>query len=86
MANQKHEHGSMSTDDQEKTFASFVGVVSKSVVVIAVALVFVFVFFLSDVVAVFICVFLVCVVVIELQIHHCALIVACHNLISLIVI
>ena len=39
MANQKHEHGSMSTDDQEKTFASFVGVVSKSVVVIAVALV-----------------------------------------------
>ena len=39
MANQKYEHGSMSTDDQEKTFASFVGVVSKSVVVIAVALV-----------------------------------------------
>jgi len=39
MANQKHGHGSMSTDDQEKTFASFVGVVSKSVVVIAVALV-----------------------------------------------
>ena len=39
MADQKHEHGSMSTDDQEKTFGSFVGVVSKSVVVITVALV-----------------------------------------------
>jgi len=38
MADQKHEHGSMSTDDQEKTFASFMGIVSKSTVVIVAAL------------------------------------------------
>ena len=39
MSNQKHKHGSMSTDDQEKTFANFMGIVSKSTVVIVVALV-----------------------------------------------
>ena len=39
MADQKHEHGSMSTDDQEKTFVSFMGIVSKSTVVIVIALV-----------------------------------------------
>ena len=39
MADQKHEHGSMSTDVQEKTFASFMGIVSKSTVVIVIALV-----------------------------------------------
>jgi hypothetical protein len=38
MADQKYEHGSMSTDDQEKTFASFMGIVSKSTVVIVAAL------------------------------------------------
>lgn len=39
MADQKYEHGSMSTADQEKTFANFMGIVSKSTVVIVVALV-----------------------------------------------
>ena len=38
MADQKYEHGSMGTDDQEKTFASFMGIVSKSTVVIVAAL------------------------------------------------
>jgi hypothetical protein len=35
-----HKHGSMSTDTQEKTFAGFIGVVTKSVIVIIVLLVF----------------------------------------------
>ena len=39
MADQKHKHGSMSTADQEKTFANFMGIVSKSTVVMVVALV-----------------------------------------------
>ena len=39
MPDQKHEHGSMSTEDQEKTFANFMGIVSKSTVVVIVALV-----------------------------------------------
>ncbi|MGB0797751.1 MAG: aa3-type cytochrome c oxidase subunit IV [Planktomarina sp.] len=39
MADKKHEHGTMNTDVQEKTFATFIGFVSKSVVVIIVALV-----------------------------------------------
>ena len=39
MADQKHEHGSMSTEDQEKTFANFMAIVSKSTVVVIVALV-----------------------------------------------
>jgi hypothetical protein len=39
MTDQKHEHGSMSTDVQEKTFASFMGIVSKLTVVIVIALV-----------------------------------------------
>ena len=43
MADQKHEHGSMSTDDQEKTFARFMGIVSKSTVMIVVALVLLYV-------------------------------------------
>ena len=43
MADQKHEHGSMSTDDQEKTFAMFMGIVSKSTVMIVVALVLLYI-------------------------------------------
>ena len=39
MADQKHEHGTMSTEVQEKTFAGFTSLVSKSTVVILVALV-----------------------------------------------
>jgi hypothetical protein len=39
MADQKHEHGTMSTEVQEKTFAGFMSLVSKSTVVILVALV-----------------------------------------------
>ena len=39
MADQKHEHGTMSTEAQEKTFAGFMGLVSKSTVVILVSLV-----------------------------------------------
>ena len=39
MADQKHEHGTMNTDVQEKTFAGFMSLVSKSTVVILVALV-----------------------------------------------
>ena len=39
MADQKHEHGTMNTDVQEETFAGFMGLVSKSTVVILVALV-----------------------------------------------
>ena len=39
MADLKHEHGSMSTNDQEKTFTSFMGIVSKSTVVIVIGLV-----------------------------------------------
>ena len=35
----KHEHGSMNIEAQEKTFASFMSMVSKSVVIILVALV-----------------------------------------------
>ena len=38
MADQKHEHGSMSTDVQEKTFANLMSLVSKSTVIIVVAL------------------------------------------------
>ena len=38
MSDQKHEHGSMSTDVQEKTFANFMKLVSKSTVLIVVAL------------------------------------------------
>ena len=39
MVDQKHEHGTMDTDVQEKTFAGFMSLVSKSTVVILVALV-----------------------------------------------
>lgn len=39
MADQKHEHGTMNTDVQEKTFANFMSFVSKSVVIILVSLV-----------------------------------------------
>ena len=39
MADQKHEHGTMNTDVQEKTFAGFMSLVSKSTVLILVALV-----------------------------------------------
>ena len=43
MADQKHEHGTMNTDVQEKTFAGFMGLVSKSTVVILVALVLLYI-------------------------------------------
>ena len=39
MSEEKHEHGSMKTDVQEKTFANFMSLVSKSTVIILVALV-----------------------------------------------
>jgi len=39
MADQKHKHGTMSTEAQEKIFAGFMSLVSKSTVVILVALV-----------------------------------------------
>lgn len=39
MVDQKHEHGKMDTGVQEKTFADFMSLVSKSTVVILVALV-----------------------------------------------
>lgn len=39
MADQKHEHGTMNIEDQEKTFANFATFVAKSIVVIVVALV-----------------------------------------------
>ncbi|MDA8817963.1 MAG: aa3-type cytochrome c oxidase subunit IV [Planktomarina sp.] len=39
MADQKHKHGTMSTEAQEKIFAGFMSLVSKSTVVILVSLV-----------------------------------------------
>ena len=39
MSEEKHKHGSMNTDVQEKTFANFMSLVSKSTVIILVALV-----------------------------------------------
>ena len=39
-----HEHGSMNTDVQEKTFAGFMSFVTKSVIIILVLLVLMLVF------------------------------------------
>ena len=39
MSEEKHEHGSMNTDVQEKTFANFMSLVSKSTVIILLSLV-----------------------------------------------
>lgn len=35
-----HKHGEMNTDDQEKTFAGFIGLTTKAVIVIVVLLLF----------------------------------------------